>query len=179
MLDLRSPLAPISGAIGLVLASLLWLALAGHSRALSRLDGFEQRLAAMPAAGLGRAAATQDDLAGRILAAPLFALTSGPGAVGDVALRLDGVAITAGRKAALISIGGKPSVWLSVGASQDGVTLMDVQSAKATLDTATGFRELLLGDTAASAGGAVPAGPTGSPAPQGFKLPPASGPNGR
>ena len=162
-----------------MLAALMWLALGGHSRPLARLDGLEKRLAALPATASERATSNSDDVVGRILAAPLFALTSGPGAVSDVTLRLDGVAITAGRKAALISIGGKPSVWLTVGASQDGVTVIDVQSAKVTLDTATGFRELPLGDAAASAGPAPLVGPAASSAPQGFRLPPASGPNGR
>jgi hypothetical protein len=84
---------------------------------------------------------TTDELV-RAASAPLFGLTGGPGS--DVQLRLDGLAITPGSKAALISINGKPADWLDLGATRDGVTLLDVQPLKVTLDTATGFKEVTI-----------------------------------
>ncbi|MDR3509246.1 MAG: hypothetical protein P4L64_15235 [Caulobacteraceae bacterium] len=170
--------APLAwaGPAGLVAASLLWLVFGAHTHALGQLDQIDQRLAAIgpPQA---RASLGQDDAAARALATPLFALTTGPGAVSDVPIRLEGLAITPGRKAALVAINGKPAKWMAVGASEEGVTVMDVQSSKVTLDTATGFKEVGLWDKAAGPDGAGPAPPpnaasTPTPSPQGFHLPP-------
>ncbi len=162
MLDLRAPLVPLSAALGVVIASLVWLILAGHSRVLTDLAAMEQRLAA-PQLVLARASVMQDDATGRILAAPLFALTTGPGAVSDVVVRLDGVAITPTRKAALVSVNGKPAQWMTIGQARDGVTLVEVQSAKVSLDTATGFKDVGLWDAASGANGSAQA-QSGAPA---------------
>ena len=177
MLDLRAPLIPLSAALGVVIASMVWLLFAGHSRVLADLGAMEQQLAA-PQPAISRASIAQDDAAGRILAAPLFALTTGPGAVTDVAVRLDGVAMTPTRRAALVSIDGKPAQWMTVGQALDGVTLMEVQSAKVSVDTATGFKDVGLWDAPLAANGSAQS-PPGAPAPAGFRLPPASAPGGR
>jgi hypothetical protein len=156
--------APAGWAIG----SVIWLLYAHPAGATqapllsARLSGVNVREAARfdrPDAVLAQAITT-----------PLFALTSGPGAVAEVALRLDGLVHSPARVAALLSINGAPSDWLDLGASRDGVTLEDVTSNKVVVDTATGLREIILGQTPATADGA--AAPSGLRSPP----PPASAP---
>ena len=47
-----------------------------------------------------------------LLVHPLFALTTGPGAIPDVVVRLDGLSRSSTRSAALLSINGGPAEWL-------------------------------------------------------------------
>ena len=176
MLDHRA-IVPLSAAAGLAIVSLAWLGLGRHASALAEIGQIEGRFGD-PKLALASIAVASDDSVSRMLATPLFALTTGPGAVTDAEVRLLGLAITPERKAALLSINGKPAVWLAMGAGQDGVTLMDVQSTKVTLDTETGFKEISLWDgaTAGGQGGGATASATG-PAPQtqaGYRLPPAA-----
>lgn len=98
-----------------------------------------------------------------MLGTPLFNLTKGAGAVTDSAVRLDGLSILPAGKAVLISIDGKPADWLELGATRDGVTLLDVKGSKAFLDTPVGFKEIGLASgpvtTAAPAAVTAPSRP--------------------
>ncbi|GEM_PF-2305360 len=141
MFDHRSPLTLAAAPAGLALAGALWLVVGVHAPALTRLDRFQTRLGALkPAqAGIDMTA----DLV-RAASVPLFGLTTGPGAVAEAQVRLEGLAITPSLRAALISINGKPSDWLDQGETRDGVTLLEVHPDKITLDTATGFKEVAI-----------------------------------
>ena len=164
MFDRRSPLILGAAPLGLALAAICWLLFGAHASALTRLDDLNTRLgAAKPAGGL-HVLVSGADPALPALATPLFALSTGPGAAADVAVRLDGLAITPSRRAALISIGGKPADWLEVGATRDGVTLMEVHATKVTLDTAVGFKDIDLWQGPTAAAGAPSAAPVPAPA---------------
>jgi hypothetical protein len=105
-----------------------------------------------------------DDLA-TLAARPLFVLAGGPGAAPETPVRLDGVAIALGRRAALVAVGPKPTQWLTVGQAVDGVKLLEVHPDGAVVDTPTGIRRLSptgVPSAAAHSVGApagVPAGP--------------------
>jgi hypothetical protein len=59
-------------------------------------------------------------------------------------VRLDGLAISPKSSSALLSIAGKPAAWTSLGATSEGVTLMDVKADKVVVDTVVGFKEVPL-----------------------------------
>ena len=167
MFDRRSPLILGAAPLGLVLAAIAWLLFGAHASALARLEGLNSRLVATKTASALNVVVSGADPAQPALATPLFALSTGPGAATEVAVRLDGLAITPRRRAALISIGGKPADWLEVGATRDGVTLMEVHATKVTLDTAAGFKDVDLWQ-----GPVAPAGaPAASPANAGQQPP--------
>lgn len=145
MLDRRSPLILGALPVGLATGALVWLLVGGNGLATSDLALIEAKLAnTAPAASAHHELSV--GLVNDALSAPLFALTTGPGAVADAVLRLDGVAKTPRHSAALISIGGKPAEWLQLGETRDDVTLQEVQGASVVVDTATGFKTIALGD---------------------------------
>jgi len=155
LLDLRTTVVPLAVPAGLVLALGFWLALGRNPQALKDMDSLEARLAAARPTSTSRASVV-DALTVRVLASPVFALTTGPGAVADIPVSMTGIAVTRMRKAALVSIGAKPADWLVQGATRDGVTLMSVTVAGATVDTPTGFKALSLSDSAAGPASASP-----------------------
>jgi hypothetical protein len=119
-----------------------------------------------------RPPAVPSDAAGRAIVAPIFALTTGHGAVSDVSVRLDGLAISRKSQSALIAVNGQPAQWLALGATRDGVTLMEVHPTKVVLDTAIGFKAVALGQQSTPA---PPPNPVTAPAnavPPGVHLPP-------
>ncbi|MBO9709874.1 MAG: hypothetical protein J7521_16860 [Caulobacter sp.] len=172
MLDRRASLIFAGAAAGgLVLGAGAWAAAGG--------PGFAQNAIAETAAKFPtlrvRPAPARAQSAGlaRALAAPLFSI---PGAGGPApALRLDGVARTPTRIAALLSMDGKPAEWLAMGETRNGVTLVEVGDGKITVDTSNGSAEVVLGQ--------VPAvqAPTQDAPPSGFRMPPppASAPTPR
>lgn len=170
MLDFRSPL--ILGALpaGVLLASLAWFVAGGGSSAADDVTAVQERLdTALPVA----TTRAGFDSATQVLKSPLFALADGP--VAEVAVRLDGLARSSRRIAALLSIGGKPAEWLALGESRDGVTLQNVLSNKALIETANGEREVMLG--VPNAPGGASAAPLSAPSPigpipPGARLPP-------
>lgn len=151
-----------------------WLLAGGLSANLAKMEGVEAQLASIKApVARGR----QSDVAtAELLAAPLFALTTGPGAVREPSMRLDGISISLShrRTAALVSIDGKTSLWMSIGETQDGVTLQAVTGSTATFETAVGAKTLNLGEqSAASAPSPTAAQPPGpDQAPAGIRKPP-------
>ena len=156
MLALRATLIPLAAPAGLILALGLWLVFGRHPQSLDDIAGLDARLAAARPVVAGRSMAL-DALAARALATPVFALTTGPGAVADIPVTLSGIALTRTRRAVLVSIGGKPADWLALGATRDGVTLMAVTGAGATVDTPTGFKTLSFSDNTAGGGPVSPA----------------------
>jgi len=157
---------------GLIAAALLSLAVGSQTRALSGLDQIDQRLAQLPSRSPPTPSLKQD-AAGQALARSLFGSPAGPIAP----IVLQGIAITPARQAALLSIGDKLG-WLAVGDSRNGVTLLDVQRSKITVDTAQGAQDISIGVKANSDAAMPRSTPSGSstvPDPQAhrFHLPPA------
>ncbi|HEX7761131.1 MAG TPA: hypothetical protein VF459_16615 [Caulobacteraceae bacterium] len=177
MLSFRAPLIGSGAAGGLVLGALLWFAVGKGAPAAARMDDLQARLDALrPPATMTPATIDPTNLA----SAPLFAMTTGPGAVTEPAVALQGVAKAPGRTAALLSIDGKPADWLAQGASRDGVTLQDVRAGSVLVDTVTGTKEIALGQKVGPAAPASAPGPAspGAPSPPsgpqaGYRLPPA------
>lgn len=64
----------------------------------------------------------------------------------EVPIRLEGISNRAGRRAALLSIGGAPAKWLTVGMTEGRVTLTEVRSDRVVVESAEGPRTILLGD---------------------------------
>jgi hypothetical protein len=165
----RSPL--ILGAIpaGLVTGAFVWLLVAHGAAAPAKIEALQARADALSAP---RADAPSADAGSVAAGAPIFALTTGPGAVQEIEVVLTGIARTPTRTAALISIGGKPAEWLDQGQTKDDVTLTEVGAGKVTVDTPTGSKDVLLGKTAsATASGAAAANGDRGP-PPGFHNPP-------
>jgi hypothetical protein len=131
---------------GLAMGAAAWLLVGGPSLASANIALFEQQfekaVVAAPQTRLAPGAVLSE-----ALSSPLFALTTGQGAVTDLVLRLDGIARTPRRSAALISIGGQPAEWLEMGQTRDDVTLQEVQASKVVVDTVTGFKTVELGET--------------------------------
>lgn len=175
MLDRRASLIFAAAApVGLVLAAAAWTLAGGAGFAQTSIA---EAVAAFPAAGARapRVATTASGV-GVAINAPLFTILGGKGAAGDPAIRLEGVVRAPGRIAALLAIDAKPSTWLSLGETRDGVTLVEVLGSKVTVDTAIGMKEIRLGEGAAPSTGAG-----GSPAaalaqdagpPPGYRMPP-------
>jgi hypothetical protein len=164
MLDYRSPVILALPPIVLALGLALWLA-TGRNSFVDRTRDLQIRMEAIRLAPLpsGQAQRVAD-----AIARPLFALTTGPGAVTEAVLRLEGVARSPARQSALISINGKPARWIERGETVDDITLEDVTAGKVVVDTPIGVREVKLGQIAA---------PTASPQvdqeiPPGFRSPP-------
>ncbi|MGA0601543.1 hypothetical protein ACO2Q3_12640 [Caulobacter sp. KR2-114] len=176
MLQRRSSLIAAGSGGGLALGALCWLAFARGAPAAERMDALQERIDGLRAPA--SASQTAFDAA-NLSAAPIFALTTGPGAVSDPVLALQGIAKAGGRASALLTIDGKPPEWLSEGQTRDGVTLQEVRAASVLVDTVTGTKEVALGQKtgtppASSAPGAPAAGAPGSAGPPaGYRLPPA------
>lgn len=144
----------LSFGAGLAAAALGSLALAGHPQdeALSTLG---KRIDALPRRQGPAGAPPPVVLAA---APPLFPVFTGPAASPEAMIRLDGIARSPMRIAALISINAAPAVWLSLGEEREGVTLAEVSGASITVETLRGPRVVTLSD------GPPPASPTVSPA---------------
>ncbi len=154
---------------GLAVGAAAWMLLGSGSHAQERLQDDQIRVQATQLAVLRSSPAS--DLAAQATAHPLFALTTGPGAVADILVRLDGIARSSSRAAALIAINGGEADWLDRGKSRGGVTLEDVQPSKVVLETALGRREVELGDPAPAPQQGAAMAP-GSGVPPGVRLPP-------
>lgn len=177
MLDARSSLIAAAAAAGVTIGAVGWL-LAGHDEALADVRS------ALNAAAPVRPA-TDDALPPSLAGASLFGSSGGAAPT----VMLSGLARMPGRHAALLSIGGRPAVWIDEGQQVDGVILREVGGGQVTLDLPSGLVDLRLGETT---GGAAPAAasPTqqaaasavasGDAPPAGYRMPPppASAPGG-
>lgn len=157
---------------GLLLACGIWLALDGGRGAVAAIDQEEARLGALRASRR-----PADTLAGRtsaLLASPsLFSQPPPP------RVRLDGLARTPRRTAALMAIGDLPAQWVAAGSTVNGVTLLRIGSNRATIDAGDGPQEIVLGETVGT-GSSTNTTPTQASypdqAPLGRGLEPASAP---
>ncbi len=155
---------------GLILGAVAWVLFGGGSRAEEQLEGQQIRLQAAPLTAPRTSQAPQ--LIALATDHPLFALTTGPGAVAEVLVRLDGVARSSQRQAALIALNGGEAQWLERGASRGGVTLEEVQSSRVVVETALGRREIALGEQPPAPQGPSVQMLTGPAIPAGVRLPP-------
>jgi len=177
LFDFRSPVIAWAVPTGLVLAALAWFAFGGfiYGPDISRLEVWVH--APAPAIRALQPIDPAVDVT-RIVAAPVFSLTTGPGAVTEPVIQLQGLAVTPKGRAALLSVDGKPANWYELGATRDGVTVIEVQSNHVTVDTAARLRDVGLFDKPVT--GAAGSGPAPAQAalPPGFRTPsPASAPS--
>lgn len=174
MLQRRSSLIAAGSGAGIALGAVCWLAFARGAAATDRMDALQVRLDALRAPTSVSSVALDP---ANLSASPIFVMTTGPGAVSDPVLTLQGIARAPGHASALITVDGKTAAWLAEGQTRDGVTLQEVRAGSVLVDTVTGAKEIALGQKigAPAASGpptASPApGPVGSPA--GYRMPPA------
>lgn len=166
MLDLRSPLILAAAPVGLLLAAAGWLATGGGGHVIAPIEQEEARLAAIPRSSQARSNPDVVALTQSLFTKPV-----------EVSVRLDGLARSPGRAAALLTLNGGPSQWIAVGATTGGVTLLQIGSSRAVVDTGDGPVELVLGQTVGSAGQSAPGVVMNDQAPPGRGgLEPASAP---
>lgn len=173
----RLDLICIAAPLGLVTGLAAWLVAGGMSARADAVEDTHARLSALKAP-LSASLRGTDASAAPLLGSPLFALTTGPGAVREPSIRVDGVSVSRRRSAALLSIDAKPAEWLSVGESREGVTLQSVSASSITIETLLGPKTLSLGDQSAASAPST-AGATGGASvaaqdqpPPGFRPPP-------
>jgi hypothetical protein len=160
-LDTRLIAVGAAAAIGLVVGGALWAVSGGKAQGqgLSALGERLDRVSTRVRSGLDR----PSDALSQALARPIFGGPIVSGDQKDVTIQLAGVVRSPGRIAALLSIGGAPAQWMSVGEEQAGVSLQAISSGGVTLMTPAGEREVLLG---------MPSGSAPDGAPLGFRSPP-------
>lgn len=172
MFSLRTPLIGAGSAGGLFLGAVAWLTLGRGGPAAERLEDLQNRLEAIKAPAVVAAAVDPSNLS----SSPVFAMTTGPGAVTEPTLALQGLSKTPSHSAALIAIDGKPADWLAEGASRDGVTVLEVRTRSVMVDTVTGSKEISLGQKSGPANGsaatATSAAPQPAGPPVGYRMPP-------
>ncbi|HEX4712065.1 hypothetical protein, partial [Phenylobacterium sp.] len=135
--------APLGLATGLA----AWLLAGGASASFDKLDGVETQLMKLRPPVTRRI--DGDSSPADLLTTPLFALTTGPGAIREPSIRLDGLSVSRSRMAALVSIDGKPAAWLTAGETADGVTLQAVTASGASFETVLGAKTINLGEQTA------------------------------
>jgi hypothetical protein len=142
---------------GLAAGLLAWQLGSGPAAASSRIEPVRDAVTRLRPRRVPTADLASVD-ARAIAALPLFPMTVGPGATPLPVLRLDGLARSRSRTAALLSINGKPAEWLLVGDTRDGVTLQEVHGGKVVVDTLFGPQDVALGQAPAEPPAAAPAG---------------------
>lgn len=173
MLDRRASLIIIAAApVGLVLGAAAWAGAGGAGFAQASIEtatsGFPRIATRSPRLAFGAGGVAS------AIGAPLFPIAGGKGGVVDPTVRLEGVARSPGRIAALLAVDAKPSAWLALGDTRDGVTLVEVLGSKVTVDTAWGTKEIRLGEGVGPVGvGAAPVASQDSGPPPGYRMPPA------
>jgi hypothetical protein len=173
----RIELIGVATPLGLATGLVAWLLAGGLSVRANTLENIHVQLAGLRAPATVTARAGESG-ASALLGTPLFALTTGPGAVREPAIRVDGISMTKRRLAALVSIDARPAEWLLAGESRDGVTLQSVSASSVTIETPLGSKTLNLGDqSAASSPVTAPPGPMAAAGPHdqipnGFRSPP-------
>jgi hypothetical protein len=165
--------------LGLATGLAAWLLAGGLSVRANTLEAGHAKLVGLrpPASVTPR---SPDIGPSALLGTPLFALTTGPGAVREPSIRVDGITLTSRRRAALIAIDAKPAAWLSVGESAEGVTLHSVTASAVSVETALGVKTVALGEQSAASSPPPGAPPPAAQAavsgpdtvPPGFRSPP-------
>lgn len=159
--------------VGLLLACAAWLGLDGGRSALVAIEQEEARVGALPASR--RPAETLTARTAALLASPSLFSQSPPPRV-----RLDGLARSPGRVAALMAIEDLPAQWVVIGSTVSGVTLLRIGANRATIDAGDGPQEIALGETVGTGASTTTIAPTEvsfpDQAPIGRGLEPASAP---
>ncbi len=165
------PVKPASDSTKTMLVAGCVVAVAGAMAFLviDPTKGLQSRLDDLPQAhglALPVSKKPQLDIAG-LVERPIFVMTTGPGAYKDKTLQLFGLAISPGRKAALVSVDGAAATWMAVGDAAGDLRLVDVGTNGARFDTPIGPRTVGLNDAApakpAAAGTSPIAGPMPAP----------------
>jgi hypothetical protein len=142
------------------------LLLGGSARVIAPLDQLQGRLDAAPTSR-APTGASSGGAASAALSVPLFAASTA-----EIPVRLNGLSRTPRRAAALVSIDGGPSQWLSQGATRDGITLVQVLSTRIVIDSRSGRRMVALGETSGSAADLAGADSGSDQPPPGTRMPP-------
>ncbi len=114
-----------------------------------RLDDLERTGRLSLDAGVANATAYQAEVEA-LAQQPIFVMTTGPMAYKEKALQIFGVAISPGRRAALVSIDGGEAAWMAVGQVTGDIRLSAVGTNGASFDTPVGTRIVNLDDTPSS-----------------------------
>lgn len=173
--------------LGLVTGCLAWFAAGGAAAGADRLDPLQTQVANLRAPARGQTAASYVDISSMV-DAPIFALTTGPAAIKEPAVRVEGLSVSRKRMAALLSIDGQAAQWVSVGERRDGFTLVEVSNTRVLIETLAGPKEIALGEQTGTVSteaapiqtAAAPASAVVDQIPPGFRSPPppASAPKG-
>lgn len=142
MLDARRQSFLVAGLAGLGAGSLGWLVL-GSAAVGNRIDALEAAFSTESAVPRIDQSVTNKALLS-IRVSPLF---HRPGTSTAPPVRLEGVALRPGANSALLAIGGSAAKWLMQGETSEGVTLMQVRSGAAAVETSDGVANLVLGQT--------------------------------
>lgn len=153
----RLTLCLTAAAVGAATGLLAWLVSGGRTATAERLLPVASRVESLRVASRPRSGSGSIDTS-MLAAAPIFPMTVGPGAVREPAIRVDGLALTPNRRAALLAIDGGAATWMLPGEMRSGVTLQAVLRNGVMVDTILGSRELAIGQTVGGAtAGATPA----------------------
>ncbi len=153
------PVKPATDPLKLALVSGCAVAVAGALLTLvvDPTKGLQDRLDNLPSPhglALPMSRTVPIDVAG-LVDKPIFVMTTGPGAYKDKTLQLFGLAISPGRKAALVSVDGASAVWMALGDTAGDIRLADVGTNGASFDTPVGPRTVGLSDTPPAKAGAA------------------------
>ena len=163
---------------GVAIGAALWVLLGAAPASANRLE--DDRLGLVSAPLLRPAAPDISGLVTNLSSHPIFVLPTAPSDGPQTTIVLEGIARSPRRTAALVSIDGRPDLWLEAGKAVNGVTLTGLDSDKATFEMPSGRKEILLGQTPTPR--STPSAASTAPAkldlispsaiPPGFRLPP-------
>lgn len=137
--------ALLAGAALVTLATAFMLLVDPTSGMNRRVDAVEPMLGKAATIEAGRAVKID---AARMAQTPIFVMTSGAAAYKEKTFQLFGVSVSSRRKAALVSIDGAPAAWMTAGAANGDVRLVDVRGNGAVFETPVGTRTVSLSDPA-------------------------------
>lgn len=118
----------------------------------ARMDGVQAQLRALPKAGTASQPVAPSDVT-LLAQQPIFVMSTGANAYKEKAVKLIGISISPGRKAALVSVDGQPAVWMGVGETQDELVLIEVGSNAVRFDTPVGARTININEPATGGAG--------------------------
>lgn len=171
----RLTLVLAAAPLGLATGFLAWFAAGGAAANVDRLTGLQTQVSNLKPPSRGQAAASYADIS-RMANSPIFVLTTGPAAIKEPAVKVEGLSVSRRRVAALLSIDGQAGQWILVGEKREGFTLVEVSSTRVVIETLAGPKEIVLGEQTGSVSVAqTAAAPDSSGAdeiPPGFRSPP-------
>ncbi|ADU15342.1 hypothetical protein [Asticcacaulis excentricus] len=118
----------------------------------ARLDLIQSQLKALPKAGPVAVGAALSDVT-LLAQQPIFVMSTGANAYKEKAVKLIGISISPGRRAALVSVDGQPAVWMGIGETQDELVLIEVGSNAVRFDTPVGARTISINEPAVGGAG--------------------------